>query len=320
MNILSRTVLGSIKGVSNIVSSKNGLSVMVYHRVTDLLCARYQNELTYDRLKEQFSWLARNFNVIPLSEAISLLEQGNLPKNSVVITVDDGYIDSYTHIFPTLKELDLSATFFISTSGLEKGYLWDHIISEVVYGADTQLSGVTLFNKNFDLSTFKSRINTVAEITQFLKYKSLEVREVLISELLNKFDKPKIQRQFCTAEQLIEMKNNGMEIGAHTHHHPILAVESDHIAREELKKSKDILESILKCPVDFNAYPNGKFDRDFNEKHLNMVKDLGFKASFSSNWGGVVDINEQRYALPRFTPWDSSELKFCTRLILNALK
>ncbi len=320
MNPIFRSALGGINGIANLVSSQNNLSVMVYHRVTDLLCARFQNELTHERLREQFSWLTKNFNVIPLPEAIELLEQDRLPKNAVVITVDDGYVDSYTHIYPALKEYGLSAAFFISTSGMEVGYLWDHIIRDVIYGADTQINHIHIFDKKFDLSTFKSRVSSAAEITQVIKYKPLVTREALISELLNKFGNPKIPNQFCTAEQLIEMKSNGMEIGAHTHHHPILSVESDEIAYLELRKSKDILESILKSPVDFNAYPNGKFERDFNQKHMNMVKDIGFKASFSSNWGGLSNIEKQRYAIPRFTPWDVSELKFCTRLKLNSLK
>lgn len=320
MTFVSRKTLDVINVLERVKGHRNKLSVMVYHRVTDLLCARYQNELTHERLREQFSWLANNFNVIPLPEAIELLEQDKLPKNSVVITVDDGYVDSYTHIYPALKEYGLSAAFFISTHGMEVGYLWDHIIRDVIYGASTQIEHIHIFNKTFDLSTFNSRVISAAEITQFIKYKPLVTREVYISELLNKFGKPKIPNQFCSAEQLIEMKSNGMEIGAHTHHHPILSAETDDVARFELKKSKDILESILRSPVDFNAYPNGKFERDFNQKHMNMVKELGFKASFSSNWGGLSNIEKQRYAIPRFTPWDVSELKFCTRLKLNSLK
>jgi peptidoglycan/xylan/chitin deacetylase (PgdA/CDA1 family) len=54
-----------------------------------------------------------------------------LPPNPVIITIDDGYRDVYENAFPILRELGLTATLFIITEFVDRGYdaylTWDMI-------------------------------------------------------------------------------------------------------------------------------------------------------------------------------------------------
>lgn len=53
-----------------------------------------------------------------------------LPKNSILVTFDDGYKNNYTEAFPILKKYGIKATIFINTKyiGNSKDYLnWDEI-------------------------------------------------------------------------------------------------------------------------------------------------------------------------------------------------
>ena len=59
---------------------------------------------------------------------------------------------------------------------------------------------------------------------------------------------------------------------------------------------------MISTSVDFLAYPNGLFGRDFTQVHAEMAKKLDFKASFSTNDGGSVSTTNL-HQIPRFMPY-----------------
>ena len=107
-----------------------------------------------------------------------------------------------------------------------------------------------------------------------------------------------------------------MEIGAHSHRHPILSSLSDADVREELATCKRELESIVGRPVRLFAYPNGRPERDYCLRHTTMVREAGFDAAVSTARGAAT-YGADPYQLPRFTPWDRLPEPFIARLMLN---
>ncbi|MFH1655422.1 MAG: polysaccharide deacetylase family protein [Candidatus Omnitrophota bacterium] len=87
----------------------------------------------------------RGYNVITVDELINSINKDiKLPRNSVVITIDDGYDDNYIYAYPFFKKYNFPATIFIITKWLEKeGYLsWDQILemsqNNIAFGAHTR--------------------------------------------------------------------------------------------------------------------------------------------------------------------------------------
>jgi peptidoglycan/xylan/chitin deacetylase (PgdA/CDA1 family) len=109
----------------------------------------------------------------------------------------------------------------------------------------------------------------------------------------------------------------GMSIGAHTVTHPILANLDDNTARGEILESKVYLERLLREPVNLFAYPNGKPTRDYTATHVDMIQNLGFEAAVSTA-AGVAHLGCDLFQIPRFTPWDRTQLRFGLRLARNA--
>ena len=75
-------------------------------------------------------YLSEKYNVISLDIFMEYYKKKiNPPKNSVVITFDDGYFDNYKYAYPTLKKYKFSATIFISTDAVEKNVMfwWDKV-------------------------------------------------------------------------------------------------------------------------------------------------------------------------------------------------
>jgi len=65
---------------------------------------------------------------------------------------------------------------------------------------------------------------------------------------------------YATADQIVQMDHNGIEIASHTVDHANLARSSAGSVRRELIESKQSLERLLGHPVLDFAYPSGKFN------------------------------------------------------------
>ena len=112
------------------------------------------------------------------------------------------------------------------------------------------------------------------------------------------------------------MHQAGMQIGAHTKSHPILARLNDEQAREEIHGSKRFLEHLLGERVGLFAYPNGKPAEDYTPQSVEVVRSLGFDAAVNTQWG-ASGAEDDLYQIRRFTPWDKGKLRFGVRMLTN---
>lgn len=104
-----------------------------------------------------------------------------------------------------------------------------------------------------------------------------------------------------------------MRIGGHTINHLILSKLDTQQAREELHGGKQVLEEIVGDRITLFAYSNGKPGQDYQQEHVDMVKEVGFDVAVSTAWG-VASEKSDLYQLPRFTPWDNNISKYLLRL------
>jgi peptidoglycan/xylan/chitin deacetylase (PgdA/CDA1 family) len=303
----------------NLFGSRHSFSVLNYHRIMPNIDLCSEQALPPELFSEQLRHLKQYFKVLSLPDAFALSQRQQLPKNAVVITIDDGFADCFDYVFPLLLQHGLTATFFISTAGLRDGYLWENQISEAIRQAPLSVQNITLNNELVDLSTSDARRKAILYLTELIKYQPVTTRQISISKLLAQTTEPKIINRFVNQEQLRLMYKAGMTIGAHTVNHPILTLEQPEHALQEIAQSKVELEQIIGAPIEFFAYPNGKYQTDFSDVHINIVRNLGFKAAFSTDWGVAETHTGSVFNLKRFTPWDRDPARFCIRLALNNL-
>ncbi len=100
--------------------------------------------------------------------------------------------------------------------------------------------------------------------------------------------------------QVRELAAAGMDIGDHTYRHPTLSQLAPGAAREELRRSKDILEEQLGQRVRTMAYPFGKPRRHVQPFVTQIVRELGYEAA-TSILHRAVRPDDDPLTIPRFT-------------------
>ncbi|WP_205509170.1 polysaccharide deacetylase family protein [Longitalea arenae] len=91
-----------------------GLPVLVYHRINSTKTPDFINVAT-SRMREQLEYITKKgYNTIFISDLIDYFEKGTpLPPKPLMITLDDGFRDNYTDLYPLLKEFNCKANIFI---------------------------------------------------------------------------------------------------------------------------------------------------------------------------------------------------------------
>lgn len=293
------------------------LSILIYHRVLPR-----KDELIPDAPDgAAFEWqmqvLARYFRVVPLAVAIDELKSGTLKPRTACVTFDDGYADNESVALPILERVGLPATFFVASGFLDGGRMWNDSVIEAIRAArqgplDLTHCGLGVLS----LDGVDSRRRAVEEVIRRIKHRGFAERTALVADIVAAVGRPLPNDLMMTREQVRNLVNRGMEIGAHSVDHPLLATLGDDDARRQIADSRAQLAAIVGRDVRLFAYPNGKPRDDYGKRDVALVRELGFAGAVSTAWG-VATAESDFMQLPRFTPWDGTPTRFLWRLLHN---
>ena len=155
----------------------------------------------------------------------TIINDGQLPNNTIGISVDDADKSFLTTAWPKFKEKNLPVTLFVNTS--------------------------TIVDNN---------------------------------------------KNYLNWDQIRQLKNEGVTIGAHSHTHNHLTELSNTQLIDEIELSNKIFLKELGVIPTLFAYPYG----ETNEKIINLLKNYKFKVAFGQH-SGVINETSNLYYLPRFS-------------------
>ncbi|MBT9521159.1 MAG: polysaccharide deacetylase family protein [Dechloromonas sp.] len=293
------------------------LSIFIFHRVLpepDPLMPWEPDRRQFDAL---VGFISNAYNVLALADAAKKLTAGTLPPCAAVITFDDGYADNFTEAREILLKHGVSATFFIATSFLNGGRMWNDDVIEAIRVVNDGVLDLSDFHLGRHLlNNIESRIRCYESILSELKYRPHGTRQKIARSIARLCGLSDNSPLMMTTGQLIALSQSGMEIGAHTETHPILNSLSDQDAEGEILRGRSSLELILGHKIEVFAYPNGAPGRDYGDQHVEMVRRAGFIAAVSTRVGvGRSNVDVQQ--LPRFTPWDRTVGRFGLRSLAH---
>jgi len=298
-------------------AARGRLSILIFHRVLPRPDDIFPDEVHAQRFDHICAWLKAWFRVLPLDQAGAMLAEDSLPARACCITFDDGYADNHEIALPILQKHGLPATFFIATGFLQGGRMWnDTVIESIRHCPRAELD----FGEHgqYRLSDAASRRTAIEAIIGKIKYLPIDQRQLATEDLLARSDASLTEQLMMGPDGVRRLFDAGMQIGAHTVSHPILAKTAPDMAREEILSSKRYLEDLLGQECSLFAYPNGKPGRDYLPEHVDLVRELGFKTAVSTAWG-ASGPGADPLQLQRFTPWDDSKSAFGLRLMRNLI-
>lgn len=275
--------------------------ILLYHRVARLSYDPQELAVTPQNFRAQLRYLKENFTMCRLED--SWVE---LRKPAVVITFDDGYGDNAREALPILEELEVPATFFVSTEtvGTDHEFWWDEVerllYAERDYHASIELvfDGAT---RRWPTRELGERHGFYRDVLPLLRRTSPEKRNETIETIRAWCGAGATGRPTHRALSLEELRRLGASsvasVGAHTVTHSSLSALTAACQSEEILASKRWLEEFLGREVNSFSYPFGTRG-DYTGETVAICREAGF-ARCCSNFPGLWRADTDAHQLPR---------------------
>lgn len=246
--------------------------------------------------EKQIAYLARNYNCLPLDEAVVLLQRRKLPRRSVIVTFDDGYRDNLLAV-PILERYRVPATIYIATGAIARTRTlwWDE--HEAALGA---LSSLELRGQRWDLSTPELKSRAFGDLNRLFKSMQPAAQDELMTTLRSRAGSGPIFRDetILSWEEVRSLDRHPLvTIGAHTVDHHVMTQLSEPELEHQLTASRRELEHQLGHPVEHFAYPFGAVEHAA-EREFKAAAGVGFASAVTTR-PGHWRPSSRLHALPR---------------------
>ena len=297
---------GIIDIIHYLITSKLPVCIIWrYHSIVDikdddLLYVIPSITVSPKEFEKQIRYLSKRYNIISLDKLVDSIKCGYVPKNSLVITFDDGYRDNYIHAYPILKKYKATATIYLTANCIgTKEMVWMH---KVLYMLQkTPVKMIELHGKVHPLKNRDDVLNACKMIGGRIKgIKSIKERDEFLVDLAKRLqiNIEGIDNLMLRWEDVLTMRQDGFSFGGHTLTHPNLPSLSQEEMKKEIEGSKRVIEERLGETVTLFSYPNGGAASHYNETVKQVVQECGYINATTSH-SGVVDNRSDLYALLR---------------------
>lgn len=299
---------------------ESNLQILVYHRVT-AEPDPYLPQMPLSTFHSQMEHLAAHYRVYRLDDAVDRLMWGGLADNAIAITFDDGYRDNFDHAWPVLRQLGMTATFFLATGTIGTGkLLWhDRVFRSFAATTRRELRAFGTARETLPLDTPDQRARSRQRFVDFLRTLDNVERERYVDELEGRLDigsDPRDASLMMTWDQARRMAGEGAHFGAHTVTHPILSRLARDEARQEICESKAVVERQLGTAIDCFAYPAGR-PVDYDDAIKDLLREAGFVSAVTTRCGSNRRPRGRQpdaFELHRNFPGSRPGLHFGTRM------
>ncbi len=237
--------------------------IIYYHMVSEKVHPYYpQDAISPIEFKEQIKTLKRVFNIISLPEAIERANSNNSIKNSLVLTIDDGFAECHSTIAPILTEEKIPATFFLIESCIDNNkMMWLH---QLEYLQQT----LPLEKRNSVIQQFlketNGNSNSYSDIITLSKNWAMKDKDsftkIIWNLAMDESNSERLQKHqpYLTTQQILELANSGFLVGSHSSTHPLCDKLNYDELYKEIVESCESIGKKIGTEIKYFSYPFGR--------------------------------------------------------------
>jgi len=231
---------------------------------------------------------ALGYEFISLDRLHTILERGEKATQKIVLTLDDGYKDNFTHAYPIIQKLNVPIAIYVTTAFPDKtARLWWYVLEDLILAHDH----ITLSTgKRYPCATMDEKIATFLALrSTILTFKPHQFSQKL-DELLGSY--PLNWGETCARlcmkwEEIIALANDPLvTIGGHTQNHFAFNALSSEEILEEIQYANEAIYARTGKKITHFAYPFGSREEVDDDKFV-LVKTLGFKTVTTTRKGNI---------------------------------
>jgi len=271
--------------------SRGRAAVVMYHQVLPALEPEgvqrpmTVNVVSPETFDAQIGFLSKAFAPCTLDDLKRKAGHDSTRPNQlpVVVTFDDGYRDNLVHALPLLERHGVPATIYVTT-GVQEGIatswwleLWD-LLSEplsvsILWQGETHA---------WPVESEQERTACYLALSTMLLALPLADQHALLELVRDGRPALSYEEEHLSRDEIRELDRHPLiTIGAHTHRHPALSLETEDVVREEMLHSKRVLEDLLEHPVKHFAYPFGT-SSTAAEREFSIAEQCGFVSAVTT--------------------------------------
>ncbi len=290
---------------------RDDVRILAYHRVLDSVePAGFSFDVdlisaSAEAFRAQMRHVRRHFHPMRFDELADCLDRGRRPPpRALLVSFDDGYEDNYRIAFPILRELGMSAMFFVSTGHIESGapYAYDWLV-HMLCSAEAERVALPELRIDTPMPADRDgRRELARRVLDRTKALDADAQQAMIARLEREWRIPREPGHPCCRpmrwQELRRMQRAGMEVGSHGIDHRMLAKLPAAEMEREVFGSKQALERELDCRVDALSYPVGGPDA-YDGKVIRAAREAGYRLACSYQAGTDAATDETRYRMRR---------------------
>ncbi|OJT00576.1 polysaccharide deacetylase family protein [Marinobacter nauticus] len=254
--------------------------------------------MTEDKFRGRLKLLKNHgYTVLGLGDALEKLSTGTLPPNSIVITADDGYLNSPETLVESCQEYGYPLTIYVTSYYAEKQTpIFNLMVQYVLWKTDKSslkgdLSAIGLPEADhIDLGDSVEKKKWCERIISYGRVNCDENgRQSILKALCDRMELN--YGAMVTAgmfrimgkKELQMIVEQGVDVQLHTHRH-VFPLDKDQASRE-IHENREFLEPLACRPLEHFCYPSGKWD----PAQLPWLNELNIRSATTCNLGFVSE-------------------------------
>jgi peptidoglycan/xylan/chitin deacetylase (PgdA/CDA1 family) len=274
--------------------TRQNIIIPNYHIVSDEEVLHIKHLYIHRNIKQfknDLEFFLKYFIPISLFDLIDKVKNNvAIPKNSFLLTFDDGFREMYDVVFPILKEKGIPATFFLSSALIDNKQMFYRLKASLLIEHITCMNSINCRNSIKKIIIDNGiAFNDIKTSILTIKYNKKHLLDEIAIVLGYDFKKYlKINKPFLSAVQIEELIENGFTIGAHSVDHPLYSLLS---LNEQLRQTRESIRQIKeRFKINYSVFAFPHMDNGVSKQYYKeMFDNLGVDISFGTS-GMINDV------------------------------